>query len=186
MKNNKGFSILELIVSFSLTMIIIVVLFEIIVYMKDLYEKSVTQTELINRQNLITDYIYNDLTTNEPTHIFICGDNCIGFSLVSGETKQLKWDESLSTLGYGSYTMSLIKNTNFDQTLSLTDSNGNQLRGAKICYNTVSGYSGSNSYVSIKIPLTNALFSEEDFGVNILYTFDYNTLFLNLPLSSDC
>ena len=66
MKNNKGFSILELIVSFSLTMIIVVVLFEIIIYMKELYEKSITQTELINRQNLITDYIYTDLTENTP------------------------------------------------------------------------------------------------------------------------
>jgi len=186
MKNNKGFSILELIVSFSLTMIIVVVLFEIIIYMKELYEKSITQTELINRQNLITDYIYTDLTENTPLEIFVCGNNCIGFTYLNGETKQLKWDESLNTLGYGSYTMSLIKNTVFNSTFTLNSSNGYELRGAKVCYNTTSNSLDPNAYVSIKIPLSNVLFEDEDFGVKILYTYNASLTTVNLPLSSDC
>lgn len=186
MKNNKGFSILELIVSFSMTMIIVVVLFEIIIYMKELYEKSVTQTELINKQNLITDYIYTDLTEKQLLRIFICGDNCIEFNYLDGSSKQLKWDEELKTMGYGGYTMGLIKNTDFDSTQTLVASNSHALRGVKICYNNVNDISNTNSYVSIRIPLYNILFSEDDFGINILYTYDSAVTSIDLPTSDDC
>lgn len=186
MKNNKGFSVVELIVSFSLTMIIVVILFEIIIYIKELYEKSVTQTELINQQNIITDYIYTDLIEKKPSEIFVCGDNCIGFTYLNGEVKQLKWDESLNIVAYGGYTMGLIKNTVFNSNFSLEDANGNELRGAKICYNNVNNISNSNAYVSIGIPLNNFLFEGKDFGVNLLYTYDVNVTRVNLPLSDNC
>ncbi|MBE6138483.1 MAG: prepilin-type N-terminal cleavage/methylation domain-containing protein [Firmicutes bacterium] len=183
MKNNRGFSILELIVSFSLTMIIVVVLFEIIIYMKELYEKSVTQTELLNKQNLITDYIYSDIYTYELDTISVCGDNCIVFDYSMGTPKYLKWDTSLNTIGYGDYTISLLKNTYFDQTLLLSDGT-HTLSGAKICYTYDDG---NNPYVSIKIPITNALFPEDDFGINLLYydTNEYATAVF-LPASNDC
>lgn len=186
MKNNKGFSVVELIVSFSLTMIIVVILFEIIIYIKELYEKSITQTELLNQQNVITDYIYTDLIEEQPLEIFVCGNNCIGFTYLNGEAKQLKWNESLNTVSYGGYTMGLIKNTVFDSKLSLEDANGNELRGAKICYNNTNDSSDSNAYVSIRIPLNNFLFEGEDFGINLLYTYDVNVTSVNLPLSDNC
>lgn len=186
MKNNKGFSTLELIVSFSLTMIIVIVLFEIIIYMKELYEKSVTQTELVNRQNLLTDYIYTDLSNLDVASVSACGDNCLQFDFYNSDNKQLKWDLSYGTVSYENYTISLINNTNFDQTLSLPDYDGSELTGVKIC-NLSAGFSGSvDSYLSIKLPITNSLFPERDFGLNILYTYDSNVTTINLPTSNDC
>ena len=189
MKNNKGFSILELIVSFGLTMIIVVVLFEIIIYMKELYEKSVTQTELINRQNLITDYIYSDIYKKGLNLVETCADNCIAFSYNDGDYKQLQWDTSLNTIGYGDYTVSLLKNTYIDQSLLLSDGSYT-LAGAKIC-------SDSNlygdTYFNIHIPITNALFPNDDFGINIFYTYSQHGEYYSddmvemlLPKSSDC
>ena len=82
--------------------------------------------------------------------------------------------------------MSLIKNTVFNSTLALNSSNGYELRGAKVCYNTTSNSLDPNAYVSIKIPLSNVLFEDEDFGVKILYTYNASLTTVNLPLSSDC
>lgn len=182
MKNNRGFSILELIVSFGLTMIIVVVLFEIIIYMKELYEKSVTQTELINRQNLITDYIYSDIYNKGLQTVEMCGDNCIAFLYTNGETKSLKWDTSLNTIGYGDYTVRLLKNTFMDHSLLLSDGRYT-LSGARIC-NTSNLY--DDSYFSIHIPMTNTLFPNDDFGLNIFYTYMYWELATLLPTSEDC
>ena len=42
--NNKGFSILELIVSFSICMVVVFVLFQIVVVLKEVYEKSTIKT----------------------------------------------------------------------------------------------------------------------------------------------
>jgi len=182
MKNNKGFSILELIVSFGLTMVIVVVLFEIIIYMKELYEKSVTQTELINRQNLITDYIYSDIYDKGLNTLYLCGDNCIAFDYNDGDTKQLKWDTSLNTIGYGDYTVSLLKNTFLDQSLLLSDGIST-LSGAKICH---SSNIHSDEYFTIKVPLTNALFPDDDFGLNIFYYYSNGEVSVLLPTSNDC
>lgn len=184
MKNNKGFSILELIVSFALTMIIVVVLFEIIIYMKELYEKSITQTELINRQNLLTDYIYSDIYNKGLNYTYFCDDNCIAFVYddENGTTKFLKWDTTFNTISYGDYTVSLLKNTYFDQTLVLNDVTYTAT-GIRICSNH---NADGDAYFNIHIPMTNALFTNDDFGLNIFYTHDNSEMWVALPTSSDC
>ena len=184
MKNNGGFSIVELIVSFSLTMIIVVILFEIIVYMKELYEKSVTETELLNRQNLMTDYIYTDIMSKDIYEVSVCGNNCIEFAYMNGSQKQLEWDTSFGSLKYGDYVINLITNTNFDHSLSLSY-DGARLDGVKICYGNF-GDAVPNSYVSIKLPLYNSLFSDKDFGINIFYVYDNIDTSIYLPLSDNC
>lgn len=186
MKNNKGFSALELIVSFSLTMVIIIILFEIIIFMKELYEKSITQTELLNRQNLITDYMYTDLTTNSVTNISVCGENCISFLYQDGQVKLLKWDITSGTLTYGDYTVALIKNSKFDETLNLIDYSNFSLTGARICYENGNFESKINSYILIKIPIINTVYPDDDFGLNIFYTYNSNDLVINLPISNNC
>ena len=50
----NGFTVVELIVSFSLTLVIAVFLFQIIINLKNLYTNSVIKTELVNMQSLIS------------------------------------------------------------------------------------------------------------------------------------
>lgn len=185
MKNNKGFSVVELIVSFSLTMIIVVILFEIIVAMKEVYEKSVTETELINRQNLMTDYIYNDLINNVLAEISVCGDNCIKFGYSDGQEKQLIWDHVFGTIKYGDYTLNLINNAFLgDSTLTFL---GNNLTGVKICHEEGNDWGNYNSYFTINIPINSTLLPDKDYGINILYVYEYGELSsINIPISSDC
>lgn len=185
MKNNKGFSLVELIVSFTLTMVIVVILFEIIVSMKELYVSSVTKTELLNKQNLFTDYIYSDIYNNGLNNISTCGDNCISFGFQNGQTKNLEWsfysteniNQALQTLSYGDYKINLINNAYFDTDISA--SNGtNTLTGVKICSSPV------EQYININLPIKHNMFENEDFGINLLYV--YNDLSIDLPISSNC
>jgi len=132
----------------------------------------------------MTDYIYTDIMSNEVDYIDVCGDNCIIFSYSNGDVKKLEWDTSYGSLRYGDYVVNLINNTNFDYSLSLEDDD-NKLDGVKICYGSF-GTSVPNSYVSIKLPLYNSLFSDKDFGLNIFYVYDSDNTQLYLPLSLDC
>lgn len=178
MKNNKGFSTVELIVSFALTMAVIVVLFEIIVYMKELYEKSATQAELINKQNLMTDYIYSDLYNNQLINVSNCSEkeNCIQFTYNNNQTKELIWNYTTKTISFDNYTINLIKNS--------------ELGEATICSLSSDNSTGIDSYFSIHIPITNTLFPNDDFGITILYTYDGSvsgaSMTLGLSGSSSC
>ena len=60
MKNNKGFTLVEMLVSFSLSMILIIILFQLIINLKDVYMTSGIKTELLNKQYLMTTKIYDD------------------------------------------------------------------------------------------------------------------------------
>ena len=61
----KGFTVVELIVSFSLVMVIVIFLFQIIISLKNLSTNSGVKTELLNKQSLISNEINKKLNNNE-------------------------------------------------------------------------------------------------------------------------
>lgn len=192
MKNNKGFSILELMVSFTLTMVIVVVLFEIIIFLKNLYEESVTKSQLISTQNKFTDYIYSDINDFGLSSLSMCGENCIQFGYKNGETRDLSWEyeyddsskkQTFQKLKYGDYTADLIINSKFDLSLQ-TSKDSINYGGVKFC----SGYDSNSSYFyrSIKIPISNSKFENQDFGLNIIYVYNDPNIYISLPQSTEC
>lgn len=196
MKKNQGFSIIELMVSFALTMIIVVILFEIIISLKNVYENSVTKSTLVSRQNILTDYIYSDLNDSGLASISACGDKCIQFVYKNGDIKNLSWEyeydevsqrQSFQKIKYGDYAVDLITNSKFDLSLSATNSNY-EFKGVKICTN-MKTYTSENIYfLDIKLPVYNTKFENQDFGLNILYTFPASsgTSVSDIPYSSNC
>lgn len=187
MKKNRGFSLVELIVSFTLTMVIVVILFEIVVTMKNLYVNSVTKTELLNKQNLFTDYIYSDIINYGLNNVYGCGDNCISFSYNNGSIKNLEWSfysdenvsQALQTLSYGEYKINLISNASFDTTLSVSN-DAYTLEGVKICSNPI------EQYFSIQLPIKHSMFDNKDFGIKILYVYELGEVGIDLPVSAGC
>lgn len=196
MKQNKGFSIVELIVSFSLTMIIVIILFEIIISLKNVYENSITKSALISSQNILTDYIYSDLNDYGLASVSACGDNCIQFVYKNGDSKNLSWEyeydetsqrQSFQKIQYGDYAVDLITNSKFDLSLGATQSSYKFI-GVKVCSYVQSYDSNDVYFFDIKLPIYNTKFEGQDFGLNILYTFlgGSETSLSSLPYSSDC
>lgn len=187
MKKNRGFSLVELIVSFTLTMVIVIILFEIVVTMKNLYVNSVTKTELLNKQNLFTDYIYSDINDLGLNSVYLCGNNCISFSYNDGSTKNLEWSfysdenksQELQTLSYGDYKIDLISNATFDTTIEVSDSDYT-LEGVKICSNQL------DQFFSIHLPIKHSMFNNKDFGIKILYVYEIGEVNIALPTSTNC
>lgn len=196
MKKNQGFSIIELIVSFALTMIIVVILFEIIISLKNVYESSVTKSALVSRQNILTDYIYSDLNDFGLASVTACGNNCIQFMYKNGDIKNLSWEyeydtdlqkQSFQKIKYGDYAVDLITNSKFDLSLNANHSTY-EFKGVRVCTSTKSYPSNVIYFLDIKLPIYNTKFENQDFGLNILYTFPYNSGIstTGIPYSQGC
>ena len=158
MKNNKGFTLVEMLVSFSLSMILIIILFQLIINLKDVYMSSGLKTELLNKQYLMTNKIYDDLNKLKVSNIGICTDTekCISFTYSNNTTKKLIIDETNKTLTYDNYTIKLNNNTNFG--IIQIDTEGSNLQ---------------NKLLNIKVPIYNDIIKDTNFGINIVYP--YNT-----------
>ena len=156
MKKNKGFTLVEMLVSFTLSMILIIIMFQLIINLKDVYMTSGIKTEMINKQYLMINKIYKDLTEKKLTAISNCEEqNCINLTYSTGETKKFNVDISSNTLNYDNY----ILKVNSASTIGTTIISSNVITETK-------------KILTINVPITNPSFKNENFGINIVYPFN--------------
>lgn len=158
--NKRGFTVVELIASFTLTSLVVALLFEVLFVLKDLYSNSGIKTELLAKQSLISEKINNELTSKTLMLAMKCGDSCINFVFTDGTSSELSFDRKENIFKYGNYSTKLIK--------------GSQYGNIDISTETVlSVEEGKNdSIVKINIPIYHKLLKREDYGINIVYQYD--------------
>ena len=154
---NKGFTIVEMLSAFTLSSIIIIILFQLIINLKEIYSSSGIKTELLNKQYLMTNKIYNDLNEKIVQNISPCEENnkCVTFTYSDGTIKKLEIDEINKTLAYDNYIIKLNSATNFGNIIIDTSELTSQGR-----------------LLNIKVPIYNDLIKNTDFGINIVYRYD--------------
>lgn len=160
MKNNKGFTLVEMLVSFTLAMILVIIMFQLIINLKDVYMTSGIKTEMINKQYLMTNKIYKDLTEKKLSMVSRCEENqanCINLTYTTGETKTFYVDLTNNTLNYDNYVLKVNNNSN----IGAITINCNVITETK-------------KILTIKVPITNSNFKNDDFGINIVYPFNTN------------
>ncbi len=158
--NKKGFTVVELIVSFSLISLIVALLFQVIFILKDLYTDSGIRTELLTKQAIISEKINDELTNKTLVYANKCGNNCINFAFSDGSMSELSFNRDDNTFKYGDYKTKLIS--------------GSIYGNINISTETIVGVSTgrNNSIVKINIPIYHKLFKKEDYGINIAYQYD--------------
>lgn len=161
--NNKGFSTVELVVSFTLTTVIVLFLIEIIFLIKDLYVSIGVKMKLLTKQTTINKIINDDFVSKKVTLATTCGDNCFKFFFDDETSKILSYDKDKKTISYGNYTTSLLSGSKF----------GNIVVSTSIDVN-VKDSNNLNGILNIQIPVYHSLIEKEDFGVNLLYLFNSN------------
>jgi len=162
----KGFTVIELIVSFVLVSVISIILFELIFTLKELYISGDIKTTLLNKQGIMTKKIYDDLNEDTLTEIKSCGVSCLIFKYQDTE-KKLLVDVAANTLTYGNYTMKLIEGSYFGELLfnySNTDTTLNL------------------SEFNLQIPIKSK-FLEDDFGIHIVKIYNTNEVLVNNRIS---
>lgn len=156
----KGFTVVELIVSFSLVMVIVIFLFQIVIGLKNLYNNSGLKTELLNKQSLISNEINKKLSSKEITNLSKCGSYCVEFSYSDNSSDQLIIDYTNNNVQFGNYKTSLSDNT--------------YIKDAKISEANAATFKSyaDNALLIIDIPIYNDNFKDQNFGVKVIYQFN--------------
>lgn len=107
MKNNKGFTVVELIASFALTMVISAFLFEVLVDVKDIFVETTLKTNIQEKMGIVSKNIKNVLP---PVGSKVAGSGTT-FSITNnkgGVTNSgigLSYDNSSVTVGGQTFNM---------------------------------------------------------------------------------
>lgn len=162
MAKNKGFTTVELIVTFSLVSVISLFLLQIIIVLKDIYIDAGVKTNLLTQQAILSEKINHDFRAKKVLIAYKCGDNCVKFHFNDHTEKELKYDRDNNTLIYGSFKEELLTGSSFgnikmtSKTLSAPKYDKNKLNGI----------------LSISLPIYNKNFKGEDFGINVVYQYN--------------
>lgn len=164
--NKKGFTVIELIVSFTLVTVISIILFQLIFSLKELYVSGDIKTTLLNKQGIMVKKIYDDLNEDTLISITSCGVSCLTFKYEDVD-KTLLVDVAANTLTYDNYTMKLSEGSYFDKlSFEYTEP-------------TESGSLVDNSKFNLSVPIKSKFLNDEDFGIHVVKTYTKGSITIN-------
>lgn len=152
--NNKGFTVVELLASFILTMLIVVFLFEIVLELRNLYLNESVKTESINENAVVANAINNNLENK-----VVLGANCNGTSCtITHSDGTLNISVSGNTVTVGNQKIEYPEKASLSS-VSLTN------------YGPVNtGGSGINAYIKISYVVSSADL-DDDINFNFVYSY---------------
>lgn len=162
--NKKGMTVVELIVSFSLVMTIVVFLIQIIINLTGIYNNNDEKTQLLNKQSLISDNINTAFMDKQLVQISTCTEqakNCYVFYYANGENDTLKVNDNV--LQFGKFT-SELKNVKYGDI---------KLDVVYTPTVTPDEYNPNNSIFILTIPINSDI--DYNFDVKVVYQFNSNT-----------
>lgn len=173
MKTNKGFTTVELLVSFTLTAVIVFFLFEILFILKDLYVDTGIKTKLLTKQAVLTEKINDDVASKNLLYATKCteADICIEFGFFDEDIesgvnrKRLLIDRDAKNIKYGNISTNLVS--------------GSEFGNIEVSYEKVISTTNDNifdSILTISVPIYHRLVEKEDFGFNVNYQYNSNVV----------
>lgn len=160
----RGFTVVELIITFSLTVVIATFLLQLVSSLNNLYKSSGIKTEILNKQSLISNKINKTLNEKSIVSLTNCGNSCITFNYSDDTSDIFKIDYANNILSFGNFTTNLPDETNFENVR------------IDIIYGATIDNNSNNAILNIVIPIYNKKISNDNYGVNIAYQFNSNIL----------
>ena len=147
---NKGFTLVELITTFVLTSVIILLLINILNVIKTIYSKSNIKTELYINQGNLSNVLNKKINNNNLERYEECYDSffCFNFYFVDGEKIKLQVEDK--KIEFGNYVYNLESKTRVVNPKLNID----------------------NNILNLKIPIKNEIYPDIDFGINLVYFSD--------------
>lgn len=144
--NNKGLTLIELIVTFALALAIVIILINTLVIIKDNYNDTETRTNLVVNQSTLSNLLNEKFQGNNLVSYTSCaGTFCYEFTFKDGDVLEL--NVTTDTITFGKYVYKLDKLSEVvDPSLTI-----------------------NNPYLIIKIPIKTKTYPNEDFGINLVY-----------------
>ena len=158
--NKKGFTLIELITTFALSTVIIILLINIVLIIKNIYSENNIKSELILEQSNLSNLMNQKFDIEALESYTPCDETnfCYDFYFVDGSIDRLVVDDK--SIRYGSYVHKLGDGTAVeDPTLKIFN--------IKVASDDV-----NDSILVINIPIIKKLYPSQDFGINIVYQYN--------------
>ncbi len=162
MREKNGFTTVELITTFALVMTITLLLFELVVSLKQIYVNVALKSLLLNKQAIMEQKIYDDFNNKSITTATNCGTNCLTFTFEDSTEATLQIDKENNLFTYGDYAAKLESSSSFGD-INVTN---------KVVSNVAEGK--NNAMIIINIPIESTTL-EGNYGVMVLYQYDSRT-----------
>lgn len=159
-KNKHGFTLIELMISFSLATVVIIYLFNVLIILKNLYIEDGIKTKLMIHQSNIEQSIESFVRQNNVTGISSCGAECI--SIDAAGSHQLTYDAGARTITFNGHPFKLTEGSEIGQM---------QVKNTKVAGAAVNT-SQYDSILEVTIPVTYKTI-DGDFGLH--FVFPYNS-----------
>jgi len=166
--NNRGLTIVELITTFALTTVIVVLLINVVIVIKNVYSKTNIKTELYINQSNLSNVMNKKINSDNLDSYEICEDEgyllCYVFNFVDGDS--IKLSVTQKQIKFGEYVYKLNEKTNIENP-SINKVNM-----------SISDTTKNNSFIIIKIPIICELYPNINFGINLVYPYNFNKIVL--------
>lgn len=164
--NKKGFTVVELIVSFALVMMVVIMLLQIITIVKTLYVDAGIKTELLSKQAIMNRKISEQFNLKNIKAAVRCGKGCLTFIYEDSTSSTLTVDKEKGVFSF-------VNNDNGTINYTTKLLSGSNFGDIEISNETVLNVSDGkdNAMIHIKIPVKHSLV-EGDFGINLVYQYD--------------
>ena len=171
--NNKGFTLVEVLVSLALVSVIAIFLFQIIFIVRDIYAEKNIKSEIYIESANISNVINKDIFEKDKDGIYIKNINKVSndelyITYSDGIKSNIIINRENNTITYGNYTVSILDVANI----------GN----IELYYNYDTSTIDKNGICYIKIPITHEDY-KNDFGVVITYRYDSSKTKINGEVS---
>ncbi len=158
--NNKGFSVIELAVAFSLVAIILFLLIEITVALKKSYYEVAIKSEIHIKEAIITEKIYNDFNQKLISSVVNCGINCFDISFTDSTNKRISYNVDTREFNYGNYS------TIFENNIVLVKF---EVEAKEFALNLENKL---NSYVLVDLSLSHNHIKNQIFSIKGIYQYN--------------
>lgn len=161
MKKN-GFTLVELITTFALTAVIVILLINVVSVIKNIYSKSNMKTELYINQSNLSNALNSKINNNNLHSYEECEDSafCYVFNFYDGENIKLTIDEK--TIKFGDFVYKLNEKTKVENP------------SLKAEYIDLTNEISGNNILVLKIPIICDLYPNINFGINLVYLYNIN------------
>ena len=157
---NKGFTLVELITTFALASVIVILLINLIVVIRNIYSKTNIKTELYINQSNLSNTMNKKINKDNLDSYEECDDEefCYIFSFVDGETIKLSATESV--IKFGDFVYKLDNRSKVVNPSLTTE------YFAEIVDDV------NDSILIINIPIENDMYPNTNFGINLIYQYN--------------
>ena len=164
--SKKGFTVIEILASFSIALTILIVLFNVVIIMKDNLGKVNAMTNTLVEKDNLSYNINKRLKEKELASLTTCneGDKCYLFTYSDSTSDKLVYNSSDKTITFNNYTFDITDDMNVEQPI------------INEYYDTMSSTT-YNGYFILNIPI---VLDNHDYSINIIKYYNSNNVIINI------